>query len=267
MRNWGRFLSLGIVLHFVLFFLLGNFNFPFSAHSADYSADFPEPRAHPLPSQLARWQNSNGDYFDRIEPTPLGYLVWSDFPVKVYLEPEGEGDEKATRKWTQAVREAISAWNAYLPLQEVAEKENADIIWLRSRPPIRARIDRENRQLIIPRARTAEAKYEIYLQKSDPPILAHRFRIFLGSHQSERHTLGTARHELGHALGIWGHSPLETDVLYEAQTGNPPPISSRDLNTLKKIYQQPTQLGWQIERNPHQEVHLNVLPDPLKFSR
>lgn len=246
MRNWGRFFSLGIVL----FFLLGNLNLSFSARSAGNSASFPSPRSHPLPLQLAQWKNSNDDYFDRIEPTSLGYLVWSDFPVKVYLEPEGEDNANTARKWTQAVRAAIAEWNVYLPLQEVREKENADIIWLRSRPPMRARIDRENRQLIIPRARTAEAKYEIYLQKTNPPTLAHRFQIFLGSHQSERHTLGTARHELGHALGIWGHSPLETDALYEAQTGNPPPISSRDINTLKKIYQQPTQLGWQVEEIP-----------------
>ncbi|MEM9538367.1 MAG: peptidase [Cyanobacteria bacterium P01_E01_bin.42] len=248
MRNWGRFFSLGIVLNLVLFFLLGNLSF--SAHSADSPASFTSPRSHPLPPQLVQWQDSNDDYFDLIDPTPLGYLVWSDFPVKIYLESEGEGDENSARKWERSVRQAIAEWNVYLPLEEVRDKENADIIWVRSRPPMRARIDRENRRLIIPRARTAEAKYEIYLQKTDPPTLAHRFQIFLGSHQSERHTLGTARHELGHALGIWGHSPLETDALYEAQTGNPPPISPRDINTLKKIYEQPTQLGWQVEKIP-----------------
>lgn len=248
MRNWGRFFGLGILLNFALLYLLGNFSF--FAHSAS----LPPLRSHPLPPQLQQWHNPNGDYFDRIEPTPLGYLVWSDFPVKVYLEPE---DDTENPKWTNAIREAIAAWNVYLPLQEVSEKENADIIWVRSRPPMRARIDRENQQLIIPRARTAEAKYDFYLRSTDPPLLAHRFQIFLGSHQSERHTLGTARHELGHALGIWGHSPLKTDALYEAQTGNPPPISPRDINTLKKIYQQPTQLGWSLETVPFSSRFFN----------
>ena len=59
--------------------------------------------------------------------------------------------------------------------------------------------------------------------------------------------LATMRHELGHALGIWGHSPNENDALYYSQVSNPVGISARDINTLKEIYQQPTKLGWQIE--------------------
>ena len=240
MRNWGRFFGLGMILHLALFFLLGNGN----GASVASSTSLPLPRSHPLPLSLQQWHDPRGDYFDRIEPTPLGYLVWSDFPVKVYLEPDSDN---AHQQWTNAIREAIAEWSVYLPLQEVVEKKNADIIWVRERPPMRARVDRENQRLIIPRARTAEAKYDFYLRSADSPVLAHRFQIFLGSHQSEKHTLGTARHELGHALGIWGHSLSQNDALYEAQTGNPPPISPRDINTLKKIYEQPTQLGWAID--------------------
>jgi predicted Zn-dependent protease len=52
-----------------------------------------------------------------------------------------------------------------------------------------------------------------------------------------------ARHEFGHALGIWGHSPQPEDVMYYSQVQSPPNISPRDINTLKKIYQQTTRLG------------------------
>ncbi|HEY9806872.1 MAG TPA: hypothetical protein V6D04_09900, partial [Candidatus Obscuribacterales bacterium] len=57
------------------------------------SADPPLPtlppsQVHPLPQTLANWRNRDrlGDYFDQIQPLPIGALVWSRFPVKVYVE-------------------------------------------------------------------------------------------------------------------------------------------------------------------------------------
>ena len=38
----------------------------------------------------------------------------------------------------------------------------------------------------------------------------------------------------------------ETDVLYFSQVRNPPAISARDVNTLKRVYEQPTRLGWEF---------------------
>ncbi|XTZ12993.1 MAG: peptidase, partial [cyanobacterium endosymbiont of Rhopalodia inflata] len=38
----------------------------------------------------------------------------------------------------------------------------------------------------------------------------------------------------------------ETDALYFSQVRSLSPISVRDVNTLKKIYQQPTRLGWKL---------------------
>jgi predicted Zn-dependent protease len=34
--------------------------------------------------------------------------------------------------------------------------------------------------------------------------------------------------------------------MYFSQVREPPPISARDINTLKRIYQQPTRLGWPV---------------------
>ncbi|MFM6629640.1 MAG: hypothetical protein ACKPI8_08710 [Microcystis panniformis] len=76
----------------------------------------------------------------------------------------------------------------------------------------------------------------------------------LPANLADRSALAAARHELGHALGIWGHSPLGTDVMYFAQTRDIPPISSRDVNTLKKVYQQPTKLGWEMDKLLNGEV-------------
>ena len=80
----------------------------------------------------------------------------------------------------------------------------------------------------------------------DPAQIAVRMTVRVSPSFAGESLLATIRHELGHALGIWGHSPEESDALYFSQVREPPPISSRDINTLKKIYQQPTKLGWKI---------------------
>ena len=214
----------------------------------------PPPNAHPLPPTLAQWQDitNSGDYFSQVQPTEVGYLVWSQFPVTVYAERpasvvgsggENQGeprDRAAKRPWMDAVLQAIAEWQAYIPLELVDSPETADITIWRQRPPLR--LD-PNGQL--PRVRAAETTYELFVSPAN--ILSHRCSIFLTPDQTFEYTRATARHELGHALGIWGHSPLETDVMYFSQVRHPPSISPRDINTLQRIYQQPTRLGWSID--------------------
>jgi predicted Zn-dependent protease len=220
------------------------------------SSSLPTPQTHPLPTTLAQWHDTTGssDYFSEIKLTPVGYLVWYQFPVKVYVErptnsAESLSEVKRFQDWVEAVLRAVQEWSVYLPLEVVNQRVAADILILRSRPPLQASINRETGKLNIPRARSAETRYEFYLRKAvEAPqeVLSQRFTIQLSPDQPVDYTLATARHELGHALGIWGHSPLETDTMYFSQVRNPPQISNRDINTLKRIYEQPTRLGWPL---------------------
>lgn len=193
---------------------------------------------HPLPKTLAQWQDQNhsGNYFNQIEPLKVGHLIWSQFPIQVYIE---QPTDNLAQDWREKVQSAVWEWNAYLPLQIVEEPELADIQIFRRRPPL------EPGNL---RATSAETRYQVYLRKLEDgtQMLAHRFTILLSPTQTNRYIASAARHEFGHALGIWGHSPVESDVMYFSQVREPPPISARDLNTLKQIYQQPTRLGWQL---------------------
>ncbi|MCY7321349.1 MAG: peptidase [Phormidesmis sp. CAN_BIN36] len=207
-------------------------------------------KAHLLPPLLAQWSDpsNRGDYFDQIQKTQPDYLVWSEFPIKVYVQPI-EAAEVANparaQAWIKAVSQAVQEWSVYLPLQVVNQVEVADIVVQRSFLPLRV----TSGQGSLPqRIRAAETRYELY-KKSLPNaivILAHRCLVVVQPNQAESYVLASARHELGHALGIWGHSSLETDALYFSQVRNPPLISPRDVNTLKRIYEQPTRLGWAI---------------------
>lgn len=221
----------------------------------DRQISLPPLQAHPLPSFLAAWHNPQepSDYFSEIEETPAGYLVWTEFPLRVYVEKsEVSGDLSASQirfqQWLESVLTALNEWNQCIPLTVVEKPELAHIVILRENPPLGVTVDPETGKLEIPRARSAQTRYEFYLDESSFPVLRHRMEVKISPNLSQDLVLSATRHEFGHALGIWGHSPLETDALYFSQVRNPPPISVRDINTLKKIYQQPTRLGWEIMR-------------------
>ncbi len=189
---------------------------------------------------------------------------------------------RRSQAWITAVTQAVQEWSPYLPLKIVAEPDGVDIAVWRTPPPIQ--LDAEDSppstapaptvptptapppadgsgqplrqphpRLQTGRVRSAVTRYQIYAQglpnaASAPsrPVLAQRFTIQLRPDQAPDYLQAAARHELGHALGIWGHSQSPTDVMYFSQVRHPPPISPRDLNTLKRVYEQPTRLGWPL---------------------
>jgi predicted Zn-dependent protease len=221
-------------------------------NAVNESTWLPQLKVHPLPKSLAlqNEQVDRSDYFDRVKPSPLGYLIWSQFPVKVYLNISSADSAAANlrrQEWEKSVDKAIAEWNVYLPLVRVAERKIADIIILSSQPERKIRLNPETGLYDIPRAIAARTTYKFYL-RDRPQILAHRMTIELPPNTIGESLLATIRHEIGHALGIWGHSPQETDALYFSQVRDPRSISPRDINTLQKIYQQPTRLGWTISR-------------------
>ena len=201
------------------------------------------PKPHPLPSLLAQWQDpqNSGDYFSQINPVAVGYLVWSKFPVKIYLEPPTADDSRA-QAWMTAVSQAVQEWSSYLPLVVMAQPA-ADITIVPKAPPLRLSPTGN-----LLRVRSAETRYELYVSQAPASrgVLSHRCQIWLSPNQTSEYIQAAARHEIGHALGIWGHSPEVTDALYFAQVRQPPLISARDVNTLKRVYAQPTRLGWAV---------------------
>jgi len=264
---WSRRLLLAFGLAICTGLIIIFTNIQFSSADLGNEPGLPPFKAHPLPPTLAQWQDvtSSGDYFSEVKPTNFGYLVWSEFPVKVYVErsPDPTDTSPSGRRfqqWVDAVLPAVQEWGVYLPLLVVEQRENADIIILRSRPPLRPSFNRDTGTLQLPRARTAETLYNFYVRKvaDAPDILLHRCTILVSPDPASASIKSAARHELGHALGIWGHSPIEKDVMYFSQVRNPPRISSRDINTLKRVYQRPTRLGWSLPKITEQPKRQEV---------
>jgi predicted Zn-dependent protease len=197
----------------------------------------PPAQVHPLPQTLAQWnevKNAQGDYFDQIKPTQPRFLVWSHWPIQVYIAPPPKGALIKPEIWHRAILQSVQDWQPYLPIRLTESQSNADIT-ISANPP---------QQRSGPRVRSAETRFELYISSQN--TLAHRVSIYIRPNQTIPYISAAARHELGHGLGIWGHSQAPTDVMYFAQVRQPPAISARDINTLKRIYQQSTQLGWPI---------------------
>ena len=235
-----------------LFFAVWN---PLSV-TAENPSSLPSLKAHPLPPSLAKISPDlkAGNYFDQIESTPLGYLIWSEFPIKVYLDRPPEKDDSSAnyqrfQQWTEAVLQAIADWKIYLPLIEVKDPQQADILIQRLEQPLGIEVDTETGEIQIHRARTAQTRYQFYSTDTNPSLLLARMTIQIKPGLSPTATLAAIRHELGHALGIWGHSPIEEDIMFYSQTKKTSPISIRDINTLIKIYQQATRLGWALPKS------------------
>lgn len=57
---------------------------------------------------------------------------------------------------------------------------------------------------------------------------------------SQEEIFSIALHEFGHAFGIWGHSPKESDIMYDSDSANSnnsiQALTQRDINTFRILY-------------------------------
>jgi predicted Zn-dependent protease len=204
-----------------------------AVHAQSGDGGIPRPIRYRLPSGLEqyRYDPSVGDYLDEITSTEDGsYLQWSYYPVPVYVE-----DPPGFEQWRSFVEQAITEWSDYIPLRVVATKPEA-------------RITIERAELV--RGISGAARPTVYFASDG--TLQHRVTILIGQQRGLAEITAVARHEIGHALGLWGHSPELTDLMFGGNHADQfggrrylrvPTIRARDLNTLKRVYEQPTYMG------------------------
>ena len=199
------------------------------------------------------------DYFNHITVFSDGKITrFTQMPIRVHIAPTPigvEGVETYLESFRYAMREWEAAVDGRIQFQEVASTTNADI---------RVRWQRSGLTRIIDTAlgrteltRLSETDFEVDVVLS----LRERGSAALLSQEKMR---TVCLHELGHAIGLWGHSPDSADVLFFAATAQRP--TDRDKAMLQKVYTTPLHtpqheaaiavLKTQIEANPrHARSH------------
>jgi predicted Zn-dependent protease len=186
-----------------------------------------------------------GDYFMNIEEGSAR-LLWTGFPVKVFaVDPP--------KNWGRATHAAVESWAKVFPLALVAAGEQANIIISWASLPKGTR-------------RMGSEKDLFTLEKVGDSIAKRTKQSFITLDSSRRWSDDEMRaalmHEIGHALGIQGHSdgrqdvmfPEEEEIFVEAKGGEAPDgvhrgpsgmsssllankkLTKRDVNTLIRLY-------------------------------
>ncbi|MBI4166857.1 MAG: matrixin family metalloprotease [Acidobacteria bacterium] len=196
--------------------------------------------ALPEAMQPARYVLEAGDYYWTISRNSEGE-EWTEFPVKVFL---GSAQQL---KWQEGAREAFDTWAAVFPLQLVALSKQADI-----------RLNWEGGY--FEPGRVGEEEDWVQIKPDGEGFNARRIAVItvnLSAHWGKNDMRAIIAHELGHALGVKGHSDSKKDIMYMEKQDNrhsfrvpgfPLPItwrslvkqpSQRDINTLIRLYNHP----------------------------
>lgn len=188
----------------------------------------------------------------------------SKMPIKLYIESSPLGIRNFKPGFISQVRRAMDIWTGVLNHQLsyvlVNSKDQADIqvTWTNT-------IDTQGRSgdgktaytagLMLPHIRNEQIEHmEVKLATFD----------IQGRPQDDNTIYAVAIHELGHSLGLMGHSENPQDIMYSKNQQIIQP-SIRDSNTLRRLYTAEADINnlpaSDRVRDPHREKELNETLD------
>ncbi len=189
-----------------------------------------------------------GDYLGAIRRLSTGpngapvFAHWRQFPVRVRL-PLGSPES-----WQRNLEAVIARWDQYVPVKIAlpSEPSNVDVLWVNQLPP---------KALGVCRLNIVNGQMQVWVYLLRPS--------FYAADVPERTLAGVFTREMGHALGLFGKSDKNTDLMYAAENGSSnlsvsstnaaspsaaagakkkapvkfAGIGVRDINTLKRVYE------------------------------
>jgi predicted Zn-dependent protease len=165
------------------------------------------------------------------EGTPLIWPSWQ-IPIPIYINIT----DPSQVAFVENVHRDLETWSQvtgnYLRFREVGTPDQARILLTLKRGP-----------LMDPSSSIGHASFDMMLLNSDDPMRNLKVTIAVNTgepnsdlplvHRKEQ--VGKlVLHELGHAIGIWGHSSDPGDIMYTHPIVAT--LSQRDINTIRKIY-------------------------------
>ena len=172
---------------------------------------------------------SADDYFNHITTFSDGKITrFTQMPIRVHIAPVPmgiEGVETYLESFRYAMREWEAAADGQIQFQETAATDNADIRVQWQRSGLTQITDTALGKTEIGRLSATDFEIGVVLSLRESGSTALL---------SEEKMRTVCLHELGHAIGLWGHSPDSADVLFFAATAQRP--TDRDKATLHKVY-------------------------------
>lgn len=187
-----------------------------------------------------QYDNAYGDYLNFVAKNSSNEILrWKDFPVYVFINSNDPDEINLTKL-------AIEYWQDKVPVRETSNYETANVLidWASKGSYVTVPIIANNK---------GEKQIKIIINMLGPK-----------EKEPKEYMLVFLMHQMGHSLGIWGHSDDPQDVMYpigklgtrdintKKETSffyepimleaRKPNITKRDLNTLFRVYQNSTSI-------------------------
>jgi predicted Zn-dependent protease len=199
--------------------------------------------------KLGEQENSNSaqsvhgpDYLDALV-TQRGVGRWSrsSFPLKIYIE-KSDNVPGVPEDSTQMLEDSFDAWNkasgGMLPIQQVPKAKQADITiqWTNNPSKVSAH-DGVHLEQGITRVMAYQSPGSMINTIKSATIILLTVSRDTGQPLPADELRAVCLHEVGHALGLGGHSANSADTMYFSSSARQlPALSHRDKTTISRLY-------------------------------
>ncbi len=196
----------------------------------------------------------SGDYL--AEMGVDGFHRWpaQRFPLRVYIH-DGRGVPGYKQSFSQIMSQAFQEW---------AQVSQGRITWMQVASPGEADIVARWSAAPRPRGGGVEAGVTETVTQIDPrtgngSIRSAKITILTqlaGRSFSDADMRKTALHEVGHSLGLEGHSRSRSDIMFAAvNPAQVPYLKERDVNTINRLYGNTGSTGSTVATAPRQRPY------------